>query len=60
MESMGDRCCPVLDEAMGFFLLKLLALTLFDCRGGSMENYDFYFIIPLAGKNLSFARFSSQ
>jgi hypothetical protein len=45
--------CPVLDEAMGFLLLKLLALALFDCRGGSMENYDFSFIIFL-GRKVSF------
>jgi hypothetical protein len=32
----------VLDEAMGFLFVKLLALTLFDWRDGSMENHEFF------------------
>jgi hypothetical protein len=41
----GSNACPMLRGATGFRLedfLFALTLTLFDCRGGSKENYRFF------------------
>jgi hypothetical protein len=52
--------CPVTKATGCFDVVKIPALALFDCRGGSMGIMFLYCIIPPAGKNLSYARLLSS